>query len=105
MSAYGTKRTWQARSPTSAFGGKADMAQIVRNVCFWHKADMPAALQCLLSGVKRTWAGRSTTVPELTPIHFPVCYFEPTQCLVLSLGEGDETALQSRRRTSQNATP
>ena len=29
----------------------------------------------------------------------------PLQCLVLSLGEGDETALQSRRRTSQIATP
>jgi len=24
---------------------------------------------------------------------------DPLQCLVLSLGEGDETALQSRRRT------
>src|SRR6516225_3648000 len=29
----------------------------------------------------------------------------PLQCPVLSLGEGDETALQSRRRTSQIATP
>jgi hypothetical protein len=42
---------------------------------------------------------RETTVPELTPIHFPVCYFEPARCLVLSHGGGNETALQSRRRT------
>jgi hypothetical protein len=25
-SAFGTKRTWQSRSPMSAFGGKADIA-------------------------------------------------------------------------------
>jgi len=30
---------------------------------------------------------------------------DPLQCLVVSLGEGDETALQSRRRTSQIAMP
>ena len=30
--------------------------------------------------------------------------FDQLPCLVLTLGEGDETALQSRRRTSQNAT-
>jgi hypothetical protein len=65
------------------------------------------SVRCLLLGVKRTFlqvasmsvidpnrtlAGRSTTVPELTPIHFPVCYFELARCLVLSLGGGNETA-------------
>jgi hypothetical protein len=32
--AIGTKRTWLSRSPTSAFGSKADIAQTFRNVCF-----------------------------------------------------------------------
>jgi len=30
---------------------------------------------------------------------------DPLQCLVLILGEGDETALQSRRQTRQQTTP
>src|SRR6516165_12384195 len=59
-------------------------------------------------GTKRTslgWPNAQWPVLELTPIHFAVCYFEPARCLVLSLGEGDETALQSRRPISQIATP
>jgi hypothetical protein len=36
--------------------------------------------------------------PERTSSYFQRA-FDPLQCLVLSLGEGDETALQSRRRT------
>src|SRR6516225_2220663 len=49
---------------------------------------------------KRTSADRSSGVPELTPGPFPVCYFEPARCLVLSLGGGNETArvhIASRR--------
>jgi hypothetical protein len=44
-------------------------------------------------------------VPEATPGPFQCAKFDPLRCLVLSLGEGDETALQSRRGTSQSATP
>ena len=35
----------------------------------------------------------------------PVCYFDNLRCLVLSLRRGNETALQSRLRNGQNATP
>jgi GAF domain-containing protein len=38
-------------------------------------------------------------VPELTPIHFPVCYFELARCLVLSLGEA------MRRRSRAGGEP
>ena len=38
-------------------------------------------------------------------VKFAGINFGPLQCFVLSLGEGDETALQSRRRTTQIATP
>ena len=34
MSAVGTKRTFQRWSPMSAFGGKADIAIALRNVCY-----------------------------------------------------------------------
>jgi hypothetical protein len=34
MSAIGTKRTLICAAPMSAFGGKADVAQMHGNVCF-----------------------------------------------------------------------
>src|SRR6516225_11493856 len=41
--------------------------------------------------------------PDLILATSSVLY--PLQCLVLSLGEGDETALKSRRRTYKSTTP
>jgi hypothetical protein len=43
-SAIGTKRTSRSRSVMSAFGGQADLARTPSNVRFWHKADIPAAV-------------------------------------------------------------
>jgi hypothetical protein len=40
MSAFGTKRTFRSRSSMSAFGGKADIADSERHVCFRPKADI-----------------------------------------------------------------
>src|SRR5262245_7096336 len=40
MSAFGTKRTWSARTTMSAFGSKADMRRTLLNVCFRPKADI-----------------------------------------------------------------
>ena len=38
-------------------------------------------------------------MPELTPIHFPVCYFEQAQCLVLNSGE----AMRGRSKAGEPA--
>jgi hypothetical protein len=59
----------------SAFGGKADIDWKCRNVCFWHKADIRCgAMQCSLSGVKRTLVGRA-----------PMSAFDPNRTLELCL--------------------
>jgi len=39
-SVSGTKRTSRHAQSMSAFGGKADIARTLRNVRFWHKADI-----------------------------------------------------------------
>jgi len=51
MSANGTKRTSHSNQLMSAFGGKADIDRMRRDVRFWPKADMPLLkmLPCKLS--------------------------------------------------------
>ena len=70
----------------SAIGGKADIAPASQNVRLRPKADIGRTFN-------RTHTGLSHRG------------FRPLRCLVLSLGEGNETARQSRRQSNKTATP
>jgi hypothetical protein len=59
-------------------------------------ADLVAEFQCPVLGVKRTLTGRapmSAFDPKRTFSPLPMGGFDPLRWLVLSLGEGNETAL------------
>ena len=81
MVAYWPYTTDIGLEPNVGFRGTADIARSGHQTK--SVANDPTA----------TWAGTQRRVPEAITRSLPACEFNPLQCLVLSLGEDDETAL------------
>src|SRR6516165_3907971 len=96
------------RLTMSAFGGKADIGWRCHDVCFCPKADIGQLPVTRALSLPFPWIRREPFFQQVLArrnlystnrLALDIPDSPPTHC-----GEGNEPTLQSRRRTSQNAT-